>query len=290
MKRRNLIQAATIGASGTLALTALARSQPGVAQTPTPDSAVDLAADPYAAQVDAGLAYFKNLAQENLSLSQNLLTVIRSNDLDRARDAYVRTRPPYEQIEVLAASFPQTDSNIDARPYSFEGGELDPDFISIHKIEAQIFRDGDLTAAVPYAEMLVDSANQLIADLNTRENFNSQMHFEGFMTLATEVSAKKISSEEETWSDTSLMIFRQNWNGIYRQFQPFAAVLDEASVDAVREAYEAAQAVIEPYFQEDPISGTPYSRIGGDVRGEIVRASYALHDRLRDAAERLQLV
>ncbi|MDC0833466.1 EfeM/EfeO family lipoprotein [Geitlerinema sp. CS-897] len=281
MKRRNLLQAATVGVSGTLALTVLSRR--GIAQTPT------IASDPYADRVDEGLTYFKRLAVEQLDLAEQLLEAVRSNDLERARTAYVRSRPPYEQIEVLAASFEQTDSDIDARPYSFDGGELDPEFISIHKIEALIFRDGDLRATLPYAEGLIDSVNTLIGDLDRRENFSSQKHFEGCIALATEVAAKKISSEEETWSDRSLMIFRQNWNGIYSQFQPFVSVLDENTANAVRQAYEAAQQVIEPYFQRNAIGGEPYSSINPRVRGQIVRASYTLRDRLLDAAAELQL-
>lgn len=282
MKRRGLLQAATIGVSGTLALTALSRQ--GISQAPTVNG------DRYADRVDEGLAYFKRLAVEQLDLAEQLLVSIRSNNLEQARRDYVRSRPPYEQIEVLAASFEQTDSDIDARPYSFDGGESDPDFISVHKIEALIFRDEDLNGALPYAERLIDSVNTLIGDLERRENFSSQGHFEGFIALATEVAAKKISSEEETWSDTSLMIFRQNWNGIYRQFQPFIPVLQESTANAVREAYEAAQRVIEPYFQDDPIGGEPYSRIDRQVRGDIVRASYRLRDRLQDAGEQLQLL
>ena len=284
MKRRNRLQAATVAIPGTVALTAIAHSPRGVAQGGAGGQ------DPYAAQVDQGLAYFQGLAQDQLSLAEDLLRVIRSNDIEQAQTAYVRSRPPYEQIEVLAASFEQTDSDIDARPYSFEGGELDPEFISIHKIEAQIFRDDDLAAAVPYAERLIESVRTLISDLNQRQNFSSRKHFEGFDALATEVSAKKISSEEETWSDRSLLIFRQNWNGIYRQFEPFAEVLDEPTFAAVRDAYEAAQRVIEPYFREDAIGGAPYSTIGASVRGEIVRASYHLRDQLQVAAESLQLV
>ncbi len=45
------------------------------------------------------------------------------------------------------------------------------------------------------------------------------------IALATEIPANNISSEEDTWSDQSLLIFKENWNGIYSQFKPFAEVV-----------------------------------------------------------------
>lgn len=46
--------------------------------------------------------------------------------------------------------------------------------------------------------------------------------FDGCIGVLTEVPAKKISSEEETWSGQSLMIFYNNWLGAYSQIAPFA--------------------------------------------------------------------
>lgn len=48
--------------------------------------------------------------------------------------------------------------------------------------------------------------------------------FDGVLGVMAEVAAKKISSEEETFSDFSLMIFHNNWLGGYAQIAPFAAV------------------------------------------------------------------
>ena len=71
--------------------------------------------------------------------------------------AYVNARPPYEEIEVYAGSFEQEDSDIDARPYSFDDGENSDEFKGFHKIEAFIYRDEDLASAIPYGEELIDS-------------------------------------------------------------------------------------------------------------------------------------
>lgn len=48
--------------------------------------------------------------------------------------------------------------------------------------------------------------------------------FDGVLGVMTEVAAKKISSEEESFSNLSLMIFHNNWLGGYAQILPFAEV------------------------------------------------------------------
>lgn len=47
--------------------------------------------------------------------------------------------------------------------------------------------------------------------------FNPTNNFGGIIALATEIIAKKISSEEEKYSDRSYLIFYNNYKGIYSQ-------------------------------------------------------------------------
>lgn len=280
-----------IAAGGGAALTGLGSSAGGGrarAQdaTPTDQGAA------YAAEVDAGLAYFRGRASEQRALADALLAAIQRGDLATAKTAYVAARPPYEEIEVLAASFPETDAAIDARPYSIDGGETSADFVGFHRIEALLFRDGNLAAAVPYGEGLVGSSQQLEIDLARREAFDATLHFEGMIALATEVAAKKISREEETWSDQSLLIFHYNWRGIGRQFEPFAPALartDAAAATEVEAALEAVMATLAAYPPALDGGFPPYSSVPTAARAEIGRASYRLRDALIQAAATLGL-
>lgn len=302
MNRRDILRASAL--AGVVTLASVSCSQRGSvsvdatssAEAKSPASVSSSPASPpdarYAAQVDEGLRYFQEQAQRQIPLVEALLKAVQGSDLEKAKQVYVASRTPYEQIEVLAASFADTDTAIDARPYAFEQGEADPEFMGFHRIEALIYRDGDLKAAVPYAEKLLTSAKTLINDLQERQNFNAQKHFEGMITLATEVAAKKISSEEETWSDQSLLIFRDNWDGIYSQFQPFATLLeakDAAAAKAVTDAYRQAQATVAPFFRSGQVGASPYSQTNMVQRGAIVRASYQLRDSLIKAMDVLEL-
>jgi len=241
--------------------------------------------------VDQGLTYLRQRARDQLPLARALVTAIRSGDLAQARAAYIASRPPYEEIEVLAASFAASDQDIDARPYAFENGETDEDFKGFHKIEALIFRDKDLDAALHVAQGLVVSVKTLITDLNVRENFSGRKTFAGLLALSTEIAAKKISSEEETWSDRSLLIFRHNIIGINSQYQPFAAKLARRNPQAAAEvtaAHEKARDAINEVYGETP-GGRRYSTVGLADRRTISSTVYRYRDALARAADILQL-
>lgn len=239
--------------------------------------------NPYNEQVDAGVAYFRQRANEQLPLVENLLSALKNGDVSKAKDAYVNSRPPYEEIEVLAASFEKEDTDIDARPYAIDGGETSPEFRGFHRIEALIYRDSDLDAAVPYGEQLVESVKSLITELNKPENFSAPLNFKGMLSLATEIPAKKISSEEETWSDQSLLIFKYNWIGIHSQFKPYKEILDKAITDEVESAYTACLQTVESFFPTGQVAAIPYSSVTVEQRGDILRASYRYRDALLKA-------
>ncbi len=243
----------------------------------------------YHPQVLAGVAYFRQRVDDQLPLVEDLLAALKTGDLSKAKMAYVDARPPYEEIEVYAGSFEQEDTDIDARPYAIDGGENSPEFKGFHKIEAFIYRDEDLAAAIPYAEELIDSIQSLKTKLKDINHFNAPLNFDGMLSLATEVPAKKISSEEETWSDQSLLIFKHNWIGIHSQFKPYKKVLDQDIVDEVEAAYQACMKTIEPYFTPGKVAATPYSSINAKQRGAIVKASYDYRDALLKAKDALKM-
>ena len=122
----------------------------------------------YSEQVQAGIDYFKAQAEEQLPLVEKLLEALEGGDLEAAKTAYVDSRPPYEQIEVLALNFEEEDTDIDARPYAFDNGEEDEAFKGFHRIEALIYRDEDLEAAVPYGEGLIESVKREFDEVKKR--------------------------------------------------------------------------------------------------------------------------
>ena len=241
----------------------------------------------------AGVAYFRSRNEKQIGMVDALRSAIASRDLAASRQAYVDARPPYEEIETLAANFEESDADIDARPYSFDGGETSEDFRGFHKIEYLLYRDDDLDLAAEYAETLAASAQGLHRELGEPERYSPVTHFEGMIGLAEEIGSKKISSEEETWSDQSMLIFRSNIIGIFSQYEPFAQHVAERSADvdrAVREAYEAFRAVLEPHRTGPGEALTPYSQVGIAERKVISDATYRFRDSLIAAADTLGVI
>jgi len=273
-----MIAATLVGVAGAGVLPRAARAA-SAASADTPE---------LARATTGGVEYFRKRADEQLPLVKKLRDAIASGDLRAAQRAYLVSRPPYEEIETTANCFSASDRDIDARPYAFEGGETDENFRGFHKIEALLFGYEDTRAALPYAETLVASIETLRRELAQRERFSATKQFDGMLALATEVAAKKISSEEETWSDQSLLIFRHNWIGVMSQFAPFAPLVkDERVRENVLEAHRRAMALVEPHFAPGEAWGTPYSQIRTRERRAMGDASNRLRDALLAAREDL---
>lgn len=239
------------------------------------------------AAVEAGLDHFRAECTKQQAVMAELLAALKKRDLSRSRAAYVAARPPYEQIETLANVFPDIDAAIDARPYAFSFGEDNPEFTGFHRLERDIYRDQDLSKAYVTGLALNKSVNSLCKVLGKSRNFDPVTSWDGIMALVYEVPAKKISSEEETWSDLSLMIFRNNFRGLWSQASPFFETKG-AKKKAVREAKERYQQIQNVLQQIDPDNSfftergdaRAYSTVTVAERKTIIDSSYQLAEAL----------
>ena len=239
------------------------------------------------AAVAGGVGYFSNRCDDQMILCRQLERAIASGDLQAAQKAYIDSRPPYEEIETLAYAFEDTDQDIDARPYAFDAGETDKDFRGFHKIEVLLFGYEDVEAALPYAKRLTRSVAQLKTQLGELDRFDAEGQFGGMYALTNEVAAKKVSSEEEAWSNQTLLIFKHNWIGAYSQFRPFAVLVaqqDKNKADAVTVAFEAASETLKPHFKPGVIAATPYTEVSMADRRKMADASNRMRDAIAEAS------
>lgn len=235
----------------------------------------------------AGLSHFRSECAIQQSLMPELLSALQAKDFSRSIVAYTAARPPYEQIETLAHVFPDLDAAIDARPYVYGTGEDDPNFAGFHLLERHIFRDQDLTASYEVGLALNESINALCDVLLDESKFTPADSWKGALALAIEVPAKKVASEEETWSDLSLMIFRNNFRGLWSQVEPYfkTELATEKAVMIAKGRYKEVQAVlnkIDPKNDFFTNAGTarPYSTVTLPERKTIIDAAYKLYDAL----------
>ena len=245
-----------------------------------------------------GVVYFQGLAEAMAPKVKELQARVAAGDLEGARAAYVLARPEYEQIEVLAGSFEETDCSIDCRPDSFPDGENSPDFVGFHKIEHALFRNNSTADAEAPASGLVELVATLQSELADASLFDGVKSFEGMIGLSGEVVKKKIASEEEAWSGQTLLIFDNNWSGILSQATPFFASAGDASLGkAVESAVADAKACLSEYVSDGdagekvyadygdmPVSGSP-----GADRECVVEKGYAVMQALVDLAKGLNV-
>lgn len=271
--RRSLMK----GVAGAIAVGTIAR--PVIANTA-----------PHADAIQSGLSYFQDQVALQKRLCADLTAGIASGDQQTAELAYEFSRAPYEQIEVHAGAFEDIDFAIDARPYAVDGGESSDAFRGFHRIEALIYRDHDLAAALPYARALEASIDDLAVALTETSRFSAAQFMSGMLSLSEEVAAKKISSEEETWSDLSLIIFRHNFLGVQSQlagFKPALGATAPTLVDEAEMVFATAQSVLEPFFDGPRV--TRYSDVRAAERGAIARSAYAIRDVVQNAKDALEI-
>lgn len=244
---------------------------------------------------DTGVAFLAGRCAAQQPLLAALADAVGSGDAAAARAAYVASRPPYEEIEVLATNeaLGALDARIDARPYAFDGGEDDADWAGFHRIERDLYRDGNLTAAATSTAALREAVDELcVALTDNAAGVSPTESLDGQVALAFEVAAKKVSSEEETWSDASLLIYKHNYRGIWGLFTPFKeaglAPATAALVDAAYEAVVAAYAAVDPAgLAAEAVPARPYSAVPVAERAALMNATYVFAAALRDARDAL---
>ena len=263
---------------------------PTISKTEYPGTSAEIQGDS-----TSGVVYFQALAKEMETKVKDLEAKIKSGDLSAAQAAYVASRPSYEQIEVLAGSFEETDCSIDCRPDAFAKGENSPDFKGYHKIEHALFRNKSTKDAEAAAKGLVELNAKLQTELADPKNFDGVTSFEGMIGLAGEIVKKKIASEEETWSGQSLLIFDSNWDGILSQAKPFyepagkSPKLKELGTK-VEDAIKDAKKCIDKYRKVgttttyDDYSTMPVNGLV-DGRECVVKQGYAVMQALVDLAK-----
>lgn len=233
----------------------------------------------------AGVEYFYGRCQTQQTLITSLIHAIETGDLHKAKAGYVDSRPPYEEIEVLAPAFGELDEAIDARPYVWGDGEDNEAFKGFHRIERDLYRDGNLYSALKHARQLNESVAELCKVLREKTGFSPHKSWEGLLGLSLEVPSKKVASEEETWSDLSLMIFRSNFKGIYETYKPFTKMSPGPSAKSVAEVEMIYKNIVEAMNVIDPMNmfqginggaARAYSDVVVSERAKIVHMSYKL--------------
>jgi iron uptake system component EfeO len=249
---RDLVRVALCAAvAGVLALTAAACGSSD--ETTTTEVEVEQQTSPKVEAVVADYrGYLQRNADELVATTKPFVAAVVAGDLAAAKARYAAPRIPYERIEPVADSFGALDPKIDARENDVAAGE----FEGFHRIEKALWEEGTTDGMAPVAEQLQRDVEALAAKVKGVELAPVQIA-EGANGLLGEVSASKITGEEERYSHIDLVDFEANVEGSEAAFEAVKPLLDESDPDLAGE--------VEAHFKQVFNSLEPYRTGNGFV-------------------------
>lgn len=204
-------------------------------------------------EVEAAIADYRSYLEENtaelVSATEPFVAAVVAGEVDKAKALYPAARIPYERIEPVAESFGSLDPKIDARANDIPPNE----FGGFHRIEKALWEEESLKGMAPVAEQLMADVEELAQKVKTVELQAVQIA-NGANELLGEVSASKITGEEERYSHIDLVDFEANVEGSEAAFEAVKPLLEPENADLAGEIEADFKMVfnsLEPYRTAD---------------------------------------
>lgn len=204
-------------------------------------------------EVEAAIEDYRSYLEENtaelVSATEPFVAAVVAGDIAEAKSLYPAARIPYERIEPVAESFGSLDPRIDARENDVPASE----FEGFHRLEKALWEEKSLKGMAPVAEQLLADVEELAEKVKTVELQAVQIA-NGANELLGEVSASKITGEEERYSHIDLVDFEANVEGSEAAFEAVKPLLEPENADLAGEIEADFKMVfnsLEPYRTED---------------------------------------
>jgi iron uptake system component EfeO len=202
---------------------------------------------------DEAIARYRAYLEKNtgglVAATGPFVAAILAGDIAEAKRLYPAARIPYERIEPVAESFGNLDPRIDARANDVKPSE----FEGFHRIEKALWVEGTTAGLAPVAKQLLADMEELQQKVKSVELQAVQIA-NGANELLGEVSASKITGEEERYSHVDLVDFEANVEGAEAAFEavkPLVAEADPELVKQIETHFEDVYASLEPYRRGD---------------------------------------
>jgi high-affinity iron transporter len=242
-----------------------------------------------APKLEAAANHYREYVAANTKLlvarTKAFATALEADDLKRAKRLYSHARIPYERVEPVAESFGALDPAIDAR----EGDVPKAGWTGFHPIEKALWIDGS-------AAGLSGLADQLVGDVERLERKSADLDLQaaqvanGATALLDEVSASKITGEEERYSHTDLVDFDANVDGSRAAFEAVEPILrasDPRLAAEINERFDQVDAALEPYRRDDGY--VSYTELSRTDQRKLAQAVDALAEPLSQVAAQIVL-
>ena len=212
-------------------------------------------------QVEDAISRYRAYLERNtaalVSATEPFVSAVEAGDVEKAKSLYAAARIPYEKIEPVAESFGGLDPRIDARENDVAASE----WSGFHTIEQALWVDGTTAGMAPVAKQLLADVEELQRKVKTVDLQTAQIA-NGANELLGEVSASKITGEEERYSHTDLVDFEANVEGAEAAFEavkPLVAEKDPKLVKQIEADFAAVYASLKPYREGEGF--VPYTEL-----------------------------
>jgi iron uptake system component EfeO len=200
-------------------------------------------------------AYVQRKADTLVTDTEAFTAALKAGDTKKAQDLFATTRVNYEAIEPIAEAFGNLDPEIDARVNDVADKAS---WTGFHRIERTLFTKDTTQGTQRYADKLLADVKTLqgkIADLDLQASQIAN----GAVSLLDEVSASKVTGEEDRYSHTDLSDFQANFDGAKEAFETLKPALaergDGALVTQIQQRIDAVQQGLDKYKRADQPSG-----------------------------------
>jgi iron uptake system component EfeO len=222
--------------------------------------------------------------------AQTLAAALKGTDLAAAQTAYKKSRVYYEKIEPVAESFASGTQDLDADIDAREGDVPAAQWRGFHRIEKGLFADKSLTGLARFGDELVTNTKKL-QTLTTGLTYKPFELANGAQELLDEVSASKITGEEERYSHVDLLDVQGNVEGAEQSFadlQPGLAKIDPALAASVSSRFAALNTLVDKYRSStDPSGFKLYSELTAADKSALAAAVKAVQEPLSKVASKV---
>jgi len=181
--------------------------------------------------------------------TEGFTDAVISGDVDEAKRLFGPAREPWERVEPIAAALGDYDPNIDAR----EGDVPDDEWRGFHRIEKALWEENTTKGQEEYARRLMQDVSNLREDVGDLELEPADL-VTGSVELLNEVSAGKITGEEDRYSHTDLYDINANVEGseaAFEELKPEVAGEDLALANEVEEGFDGVHEELDQYRKGD---------------------------------------
>jgi iron uptake system component EfeO len=224
--------------------------------------------------------YVTTQTGELVAATRRFTAALRAGDLAKAKALFGPTRFHYEAVEPVAESFGDLDPAIDARVNDVPDASS---WTGFHRIERTLWRDGTTRGTARYAAKLQDDVDDLDAKAGHLDLQPAQVA-NGAVGLLDEVSASKITGEEDRYSHRDLSDVAANVAGARAAFEALAPVLvkegDVGLAGQVDDRLTAVERGLDRYKRDTPLGYATYSALTPGDRRRLAQAVTSLAEPL----------